>query len=381
MKPLSLFVSTAATTVALVALGLSGCKSGSKNTIKVGEFASLTGKEATFGGSSHEGTLLAIDEINKAGGVLGKQIELLTEDNQSKAGETANIVNKLISRDGVVAILGEVASSRSLEAAPIAQPAKIPMISPASTNPKVTEVGDYIFRVCFIDPFQGTVMANFATKTLNAKKVAVLTDAKSDYSKGLAKYFKEQFLKNGGTITSELDYNGGDKDFKAQLTTIKGSSPDAVFIPGYYNDVALIATQAKEIGLNIPLFGGDGWESENLLQVGKEAVEGHYFSTHCSPEDTSPKMISFVAAYKAKYNKTPDAMAALGYDSAYVLADAIKRAGTTEGSKLRDAIAATKDFEGVTGKFSLDDKRNAVKSAAILQIKDGKFNFLETIAP
>lgn len=381
MKPFSLFLSSAAATVTLVALGLSGCKSGSENTIKVGEFASLTGKEATFGGSSHEGTLLAIEEINKAGGVLGKQIELLTEDNQSKAGETANIVNKLISRDGVVAILGEVASSRSLEAAPIAQEAKIPMISPASTNPKVTEEGDYVFRVCFIDPFQGTVMANFATKTLKAQKVAVLTDAKSDYSKGLAKYFKEQFLKNGGTLSSELDYNGGDKDFKAQLTTIKGSAPDAVFIPGYYNDVALIATQAKEIGLNIPLIGGDGWESENLLQVGKEAVEGNYFSTHCSPEDTSPKMISFVAAYKAKYNKTPDAMAALGYDSAYVLAEAIKRAGTTEGSKLREAIAATKDFEGVTGKFSLDEKRNAVKSAAILQIKGGKFTFLETIAP
>jgi branched-chain amino acid transport system substrate-binding protein len=374
-----LIFATAASLLSLLALP--SCKSGGGDTIKVGEFASLTGKEATFGTSSHEGTELAINEINLAGGVLGKQIELLTEDNQSKAGEPANIVNKLISRDGVVAILGEVASSRSLEAAPIAQTAKIPMISPASTNPKVTEVGDYIFRICFIDPFQGTVMANFADKTLKAKKVAILTDAKSDYSKGLAKYFKEQFAKNGGTLASELDYNGGDKDFKAQLTTIKGAAPDAVFVPGYYNDVALIAIQAKELGLTIPLFGGDGWESENLLQVGKDAVEGHYFSTHCSPEDTSPKMVSFVAAYKKKYHKTPDAMAALGYDSVYVLAEAIKRAGTTEGPKLRDAIAATKDFEGVTGKFSLDAKRDAVKSAAILQIKDGKFKFLETIAP
>ncbi len=364
-----------------VSVGMTSCKSGGGDTIKVGEFASLTGKEATFGTSSHEGTELAFEEINKAGGVLGKPLELLTEDNQSKAGEPANIVNKLISRDGVVAVLGEIASSRSLEAAPICQSAKVPMISPGSTNPKVTEVGDYIFRVCFIDPFQGTVMANFATKTLNAKKVAVLTDAKSDYSKGLAKYFKEQFAKNGGTLVSELDYNGGDKDFKAQLTSIKGAAPDGVFVPGYYNDVALIAIQAKELGLSIPLFGGDGWESENLLQVGKDSVEGHYFSTHCSPEDTSPKMTAFVAAYKAKFNKNPDAMAALGYDSAYVLADAIKRAGTTDAAPLRDAIAATKDFEGVTGKFSLDEKRDAVKSAAILQIKDGKFKFLETIAP
>jgi len=360
---------------------LAACKPSGGDTIKIGEFASLTGKEATFGTSSHQGTKLAIEEINAAGGVLGKKLELLTEDNQSKAGEPANIVNKLIFRDGVVAVLGEVASSRSLEAAPIAQAAQIPMISPASTNPKVTEVGDYIFRVCFIDPFQGTVMANFATKTLKAQKVAILTDAKSDYSKGLAKYFTEQFLKNGGTIVSELSYNGGDKDFKGQLTTIKGAGPDAVFIPGYYNDVALIAIQAKEAAMDMPLFGGDGWESENLLQVGKEAVEGHYFSTHCSPDDTSPKMVAFVSAYKKKYNKTPDAMAALGYDSAYVLAEAIKRAGTTEGPKLRDAIAATKDFEGVTGKFSLDANRNAVKSAAILQIEDGKFNYLETIAP
>ena len=379
MKPESLLLVTFASLFGI--LSLTGCKSGDGSTIKVGEFASLTGKEKTFGMSSHEGTELAFEEINKAGGVLGKQIELLTEDNQSKAGEPANIVNKLISRDGVVAILGEVASSRSLEAAPIAQEAKIPMISPASTNPKVTEVGDYIFRVCFIDPFQGTVMANFAINTLKVKKVAILTDAKSDYSKGLAKYFKEQFTKNSGVISSELDYNGSDKDFKAQLTTIKGAAPDAVFIPGYYTDVALIAIQAQEIGLSIPLFGGDGWESDNLLQVAGKAIEGHYFSTHCSPEDTSSKMTSFVAAYKAKYNKTPDAMAALGYDSAYVLAEAIKRAGTTEGPKLRDAIAATKDFEGVTGKFSLNEKRDAVKSAAILQIKDGEFKFLETIAP
>jgi branched-chain amino acid transport system substrate-binding protein len=381
MKPRTFLFATAITVASAVTFGLSGCKSGSGDTIKIGEYASITGKEATFGSSSHEGTELAVEEINNAGGVLGKKLELLTEDNQSKAGETANIVNKLISRDGVVAVLGEVASSRSLEAAPIAQAAKIPLISPASTNPKVTEVGDCIFRVCFIDPFQGTVMANFATKTLNARKVAVLTDAKSDYSKGLAKYFKEQFAKNGGTLSSELDYNGGDKDFKAQLTTIKGAAPDAVFVPGYYNDVALIAIQAKELGLSVPLFGGDGWESENLLQVGKDAVEGHYFSTHCSPEDDSPKMTAFVSAYKAKYGKTPDAMAALGYDSAYVLAEAIKRAGTTESAKLREAIAATKDFDGVTGKFSLDDKRNAIKSAAILQIKGGKFTFLESIAP
>ena len=376
------FLSLSVAAVSAAVLTSCGGGSGGGATIKVGEFASLTGKEATFGTSSHEGTLLAIEEINAAGGVLGKKIELITEDNQSKAGEPATVVNKLISRDGVVAILGEVASSRSLEAAPICQSGGIPMTSPASTNPKVTETGDYIFRVCFIDPFQGTVMANFASKTLKATKVAVLTDVKSDYSKGLAKYFKEQFAKNGGQLVAELDYNGGDKDFKSQLTSIKGTAPEAVFVPGYYTDVALICIQAKELGLSVPLFGGDGWESTSLVEIGKDAVEGHYFSTHCSPEQGTPQMKAFVDAYKKRFNgKVPDAMAALGYDSAKVLAAAITTAGTTDGAKLRDAIAATKDFEGVTGKFSLDAQRNAVKSAAILQVKDGGFKFLETIAP
>jgi branched-chain amino acid transport system substrate-binding protein len=198
----------------------------------------------------------------------------------------------------------------------------------------------------------------------------------------LAKYFGEQFVKNGGETVAELDYNGGDKDFKAQLTAIKGAAPQAVFVPGYYTDVALICIQAKELGLNVPLFGGDGWESEKLLEIGKEAVEGHYFSTHYSPDQGSEKVARFVEAYKKKYNgKTPDAMAALGYDSMMVLADAIKRAGTTEPAKLRDAIASTRDFPAVTGTLTLDASRNATKSAVILQVKGGKFVYLETIAP
>ncbi len=366
----------------LLLLATSGCNKSGGDTIKIGEFASLTGKEATFGISSHEGTLLAIEEINAAGGVLGKQLELLTEDTQSKSGEPATVVNKLISRDGVVGILGEVASSRSLEAAPICQQNKIPMVSPSSTNPKVTEVGDYIFRVCFIDPFQGTVMANFATKSLKAKKIAVFTDVKSDYSKGLAKFFKEQFVKNGGQIGAELDFNGGDKDFKAQLTAIKATNPDGVFIPGYYTDAALIAIQAKQLGLNVPLFGGDGWESEKLTEIGKEAVEGHYFSTHYSPEVGSEMSRQFVENYRKRWNgKNPDALAACAYDSAIVLVDAIKRAGTTDGPKVRDALAATKDFKAVTGTITLNEQRDATKAAVILQVKDGKFKYLETVEP
>jgi branched-chain amino acid transport system substrate-binding protein len=366
----------------LAAVLVAGCNKQDGGVIKIGEFASLTGKEATFGISSHEGTLMAIEEINAAGGVLGKKLELLTEDTQSKAGEPATVVNKLVARDGVVAMLGEVASSRSLEAAPICQQNKIPMVSPSSTNPKVTETGDYIFRVCFIDPFQGTVMANFAMKTLKAKKLAVFTDVKSDYSKGLAKFFKEQVAKNGGTIVAELDFNGGDKDFKAQLTAIKAAGPDAVFIPGYYTDAALIAIQAKQLGLNVPLLGGDGWESEKLTEIGKDAVEGHYFSTHYSPEVGSATSKKFVENYKKRWNgKVPDALAACGYDSAIVLVDAIKRAGSAEGPKVREALAATKDFEAVTGRITLNAARDAVKSAVILQVKGGKFAYLETVSP
>ncbi len=360
---------------------LTSCSKSGGDTIVVGEFASLTGKEATFGTSSHEGTLMAIEELNAAGGVLGKKLELKTEDNLSKAGESANIVNKLISKDGVVAILGEVASSRSLEAAPICQQNKIPMISPSSTNPKVTQTGDYIFRVCFIDPFQGTVMANFAQKTLKSTKVAVFTDGKSDYSKGLAKFFKESFAKTG-TITAELDYNGGDKDFKGQLTAIKASNPEAIFVPGYYADVALICIQAKELGITVPLFGGDGWESSTLTEIGKDAVEGQYFSTHYSPEAGSPKGQAFVEAYKKRFaGKVPDAMAALGYDSAMILADAMKRAGSTDGDKVKTALAATKDYEAVTGKISINAERDAVKAAVILQVKGGAFKYLETVNP
>jgi len=381
--------------ISLLALATPGCNkpagetsgggstgAGGGEPIKVGQFASLTGKEATFGISSDEGTILAIEEINAAGGVLGRKLKLLTEDTQSKPGEPATVVNKLIARDGVIAILGEVASSRSLEAAPICQQSKIPMISPSSTNPKVTEVGDYIFRVCFIDPFQGTVMANFATKTLNAKKVSVFTDVKSDYSKGLAKFFKERFVANGGQIVAELDFNGGDKDFKAQLTAIKATSPDAVFVPGYYTDAALICVQAKQLGLNVPFMGGDGWESEKLVEIGKDAVEGQYFSTHYHPEVGSELSKKFVENYKKRWKgKTPDALAACGYDSALVLADAIKRAGSTDGQKLRDALAATKEIQAVTGKISINENRDATKSAVILQVKDGKYKYLETVEP
>jgi branched-chain amino acid transport system substrate-binding protein len=348
----------------------------------VGEFASLTGKEAAFGNSSHKGTLLAIEDLNAAGGVLGKKLHLVTEDTRSTPGESATVVRKLISRNKVIAVLGEVASGRSLEGASVCQPNKIPMISPSSTKPEVTEKGDYIFRVCFIDPFQGKVLTTFADKTLKVKNIAMLVDAAAPYSVGLASNFKETFTGTGGKITIEQKFSSGDKDFKAQLTAIKAANPEAIFAPCYYTEAGLIVRQARELGITVPIFGGDGWEAPELLEIGGKAMEGTYYSTHYSAEDQTPAVQEFLKKFRARWNgEIPDAMAALGYDSAMVLADAIKRAGGTEEPKLRDAIAATKDFVGVTGKTTLDEHRNATKPAVILTIKDGKFKYVETINP
>lgn len=365
----------------LLAAALFATQAPAQDTIKIGEFASLTGKEATYGQASHKGTLLAVEEINAAGGVLGRKLELLTEDNQSKAGESSTIVRKFISRDKVVAVLGEVASSRTLEAAPIAQNAKIPLITPSSTNPKVTETGNYIFRVCFIDPFQGTVMAKFARNTLQARRVALLTSVSSAYSVGLAKYFKERFAADGGTVVLEQKYSEGDKDFKAQLTAIKAARVDAIFVPGYYSEAALICKQAQDLGLTLPIFGADGWESPDLVAIGGQAVEGMYFATHYSPENDDPLVAGFNARFRQRWGIVSDTLTGLGYDAVMMLADAIKRAGTTDSAKLRDALAATKNFKGVTGTITLDAQRNPTKSAVVLRVKNGQFQFVESIAP
>lgn len=370
------------------AVALTGCNksdtaggSADGDTIKIGEFASLTGQTASFGTASHNGAIMAIDEANAAGGILGKKIKLITEDDQSKPGEAATAVRKLISRDKVVAVIGEIASSRSLEAGPIAQQNKVPMVSPGSTNPNVTKVGNYVFRVCFIDPFQGTVMAKFALNSLKKTRVAVLTDVRQDYSVGLAQFFKEYFTKNGGTIVAEQSYSSGDQDFKAQLTSIRGSDPEAIFVPGYYNEVGLIARQARELGITVPILGGDGWDSPTLTEIGGPAMEGNYFANHFSTEDKSPVIQDFIKKYKDRFGRDPDGMAALGYDAAKVLLDAMTRAGSTENVKVRDALAATKDFQGVTGKITIDENRNANKSAVVLTIKDKGFHYVETIAP
>jgi len=366
---------------AVAALAALSAPAFSQETIKIGEYASLTGKEAAFGQSSHKGTVLAIEQANAAGGVLGRQIELVSDDDQSKQGESATIVKKLIFRDKVVGILGEVASMRSLEAAPICQAYKVPMISPSSTNPRVTQIGNYIFRVCFIDPFQGTVMAKFVKETLKMHRVALITSVSSAYSVGLSKYFRERFTSDGGEVAIEQKYTEGDKDFNAQLTAIKAAGVEGIYVSGYYTEAALICKQARELGITIPLFGGDGWEAPELVEIGGAAVEGCYYSTHFSPQADTPKGKAFVASYQARWGEIPDAMAALGYDSAGVMIDAIRRAGSTEGPAIRDALAATKDYDGATGMTTMDKDRNASKAAVVIMIKDGKFKFVQSVAP
>ena len=325
---------------------------------------------------------MAVEEINNAGGVLGKKIDLTVEDNQTKQGQTTTIARKLISQDHVVALVGEVASSKTLEAAPVAQEAKIPLIATAATNPKVTQVGDYIFRVCFIDDFQAVVIARFVLEKLHKTKVAFMTDVKQDYSVGLTQFAKDYFLKNGGQVVKEQSYSSGDKDFRAQLTDIKSANPDVIIITGYYPEVSLIVREGRQLGIKAAFCGGDGWDGASLIPVGGKAIEGSYFSNHFSTEDKSAAVQEFVTKYKKKYNnKLPDAFAALGYDAVNLLADAIKRAGGTDPEKLRDAIANTKDFPGVTGKITINPERNANKSAVIITIKDGALHYFETIEP
>ncbi len=351
-----------------------------KSAIVVGHVASMTGDTATFGRSADQGMRMAIEEINAAGGVLGKPLDLVTEDDRSVTEEARTAAQKLLQRDQVVALLGEVASSRSLAAAPEAQRARVPMISPGSTNPRVTEVGDYIFRACFIDPFQGAVMARFAVDELKAKRLAILFDFKQDYSVGLADFFRDTARQLGAEIVADERYTSGDIEFRAQLTTIRAANPDAIFVPGYYTELGLIAKQARELGVDVPLLGGDGWDSEKTLEIGGQAVEGYYFSTHYAADSDSPRVQAFVKGFQTRYGATPDAMAALGYDTAKIFADALARAGSTDGAKLRDAIAATSGFEGVTGRISMDPQRNARKDAVVLKIEGGKFRYHRTVS-
>lgn len=368
-------------TIIFLGLVVSCGKKSNPNEILIGEYGSLTGSQATFGISTENGIQLALEEANAAGGVNGKTLRVIVFDDEGKPSEAAVGVTKLITQDQVKVVLGEVASSLSLAAAPICQDRKVPMISPSSTDPKVTQRGDYIFRVCFIDPFQGRVMSDFAMGQLKAKTAAILRDQKSDYSMGLADFFIKRFNEKGGTIVADESFVAGDVDFKSQLTTIRAKNPDVIFIPGYYTEVGLIAQQARELGVKVPLLGGDGWESSKLFEIGGKALDGCYFSTHYSSESSDPKVRDFVKKYQAKFGQVPDGLGTLGYDAAGVLVEALKKAKSLSGADIRDAIAATQAYPGVTGAISIDKNRDAVKSAVVLKIENGKSSYVTTVNP
>jgi branched-chain amino acid transport system substrate-binding protein len=361
--------------------GAAGCARDA-NVIRVGEFGSMTGSQATFGQSTHNGIMQAVDEINAAGGVNGKKIEIISYDDQGKSQEAGTAVTRLITQDQVSAVLGEVASSLSIAGGRVAQQQGVPMISPSSTNAKVTEIGDMIFRVCFIDSFQGFVGARFATENLKATKAGILYDQGAAYSKGLKDDFAKAFVAMGGTVVTEQAYSEGDQDFNAQLGSIRDAGAEVIYVPGYYTDVGNIALQARNLGITLPLLGGDGWDSEKLAEIGGAAIEGSYYSNHYAPEEARPEVQKFVDDYKARYDgHIPDGLAALGYDAARVLAEAMKRSPTLGGKDLAAAIAATRDFPGVTGRITMDENRNAQKPAVVVQMKGGRPTVVTSILP
>lgn len=375
----SLRLGIACAVAAFTFIGVS-CKKAT-NEIRIGVFTSLTGSTATWGQMGKRGVDLAVEEINAEGGLLGKKVAAVYEDDQSLPEQAKTAALKLIKQFKVVALIGENASSRSLAAAPEAQSSKIPMVSPFSTNPKVTQVGDYIFRVCYIDPFQGAAMAKFAYTTLGAHKVAILRDVKNDYSVGLADFFIKTFKELGGEIVSDVSYSEGDIEFRPQLTSIKSAQPQALFIPGYYTEIGLIARQARELGITTPMLGGDGWDSPKTTEIGGDSVNNSYFSAMFAADDPDQSGATFKKKFFDRYQMNPDGTASVNYEAAKVVFDAIKRAGTTDGAKLRDALAATKDFPGVSGKFSIDSERNAKKRIVIMQISDKKVSYNSSVEP
>ena len=343
----------------------------------------MTGSEATFGQSTDNGIKMAVDEFNRKGGLKGKKVRLITYDDKGDAKDAGTAVTRLVSRDRVVAVLGEVASGLSLAGAPICQESEVPMISPSSTNPRVTQVGDMIFRVCFTDPFQGFACARFARENpkLKVSTAAILYDQAAPYSVGLQEQFEKAFVKLGGQITVKRTYQAGDQDFSAQLTAIRGKDAGVIFIPGYYTDVGSIALQARKLGIRTPLLGGDGWDSTKLSEIAGEAVEGCFYSNHYSQQDPAPRVQDFIRAYRQQYNSAPDAMAALGFDAARIAFAAFDRAPSLSGRDIATALAATQGFEGVTGRISIDKERNAVKPAVILEMKHGVPTFVATVDP
>lgn len=365
---------------------VAGCGGGTKSAgnqatgdkIAVGINVELSGAVASYGSNARNGALLAIDEINAKGGVLGKKIQPIQKDCKSVADEAMNGSAALAGKK-VVAQIGPLTSGDVAGSIPVMTSNKIPLIAPAATaanitvDPKTGKTRDYIFRVCYLDQDQAERMASFAFDTLKVKNVAILGSTSDDYAKGLAQYFKAAFTKKGGKIVDEESFVNGDKDFKATLTKIKTKNPEFIYVPGYYAEVSILIKQARDLGITVPIGGGDGWDSPDLLKVaGAQALNNTYFTNHYSVEDPSANIQSFVKAYKAKYKKAPDSFAALGYDSAQILVQAIKNANSTDPTKVKDALASIKDFQGITGKMTINAQHNPIKNIVVIQYQDGK---------
>lgn len=368
--------------------GSSGGGSSSDDTIKIGLNLELSGNVASYGSGIAAGAELAIKEINDDGGIDGKKIEAVKIDNKSDASEATSAALKLATQEKVVAQIGSATSGNTVASVQVATQNKMPIISPSGTSETVTvnddgSVNEYAFRTCFIDPFQGQVAANFASNDLKAKNVAIFSDSSSDYAKGLADAFKKQIEANGGKVVAEESYVAKDTDFKSTLTRLKSKKPDFIYVPGYYEEVGLIVKQARAAGIDAPMMGGDGWDSPKIVELGgKDALNNTFFTNHYSAEDPDEKIQKFVTAFKdANDDKSPDAFNALGYDSVYWLKDAIETAGSTKGEDVQKALAATKDLSLVTGTFSVDDKHNTIKSATVLEFKDGKQVFKTKVEP
>jgi branched-chain amino acid transport system substrate-binding protein len=349
--------------------------------IVIGAYLSMTGSMATFGESSARGAQIAVDEANAQGGLLGRPVQLLVLDDQGRSEEVGHAVLRLIDVNGAAAIMGEVASTLSLVAGRIAQRRKVPMVSPSSTNTKVTQVGDYVFRACFLDPFQGYAMAKFAREKLQLNKVAILKDVRNDYSVGLADAFHKAFTKMGGEIVAEESYSAGDTEFSAQLTKLKALGPEGLYVPGYYTEVGGIARQARRLGIKAPLMGGDGWESPELRNIGGADIVGSYYSNHFASDAPSARAQGFIQTWRERWGTAAPALGALGYDATLMIIDAIKRAQSTEPEKLRAALASTKELDAVSGKLTLDPNRNPVKPAVVVRVTETGEVFEAEIPP
>ena len=372
-----------------VAAGCSGDKNevGGGDTVKIGLNYELSGPVSTYGQSLTAGIELAMEQINNDGGVLDKQIELVKVDNRSDTTEAANVSSRLATKDKVLAILGPATSGNTKAASPAAIENKLPLVSASATDDDVTvdsngNVREYIFKTCFSDSFQGVTMANFANGDLNAKNVAILFDNTSDYAKGLYTSFKETFVNLGGEVSIEEAYQAKDTDFKAVLTNIKAENPDVLYIPGYYEELGLIIRQARELGIDAPILGGDGYDSPKLAEIaGAKNLNDVYYTNHYSSMDTADDIVSFRDAFKEKYGNEADAFNALGYDLAYFLVDAIDRAGAEDREKVKEAIASTVDFPAITGTLSIDENHNPVKAVTIIEVIDGVPTFLKKLEP